>query len=276
MNSKKIFLTLLTVFMGLQLYAQNHVYIDENLKKTDSLDYSEKCLLRAFKCYKYQVDSLIIYKILPKFQFGKIDQTAYTQIRKLLMRDSHEEIAPNKTLIIKFFDTIYPYKIAYKNHVKHMQVVHHVEIDSVKESDNYNPNLTEEAFIESRKDFVKNSKKCMKKFEGRFNSEIFYMVDENNGIANEYKNFNWVTDNGFFKNNFFKFRSHYSTVFIKPDGEYFLIGSHFSDQSAKKLLRNHDWTKHKKDWQETLTTNRFEGSGLFEIDVNYSHQDHCF
>ncbi|WP_156179531.1 hypothetical protein [Bizionia psychrotolerans] len=262
--------------MGLQLYAQNHVYIDENLKKTDSLDYSEKCLLRAFKCYKYQVDSLIIYKILPKFQFGKIDQTAYTQIRKLLMRDSHENIESNKTLIIKFFDTIYPYKMAYKNHVKHMQVVHHVEIDSVKESDNYNPNLTEEAFIESRKDFVKNSKKCIKKFEGRFNSEIFYMVDENNGIANEYKNFNWVTDNGFFKNNFFKFRSHYSTVFIKPDGEYFLIGSHFSDQSAKKLLRNDDWTKHKKDWQETLTINRFEGSGIFEIEPNYSHQDHCF
>lgn len=276
MNSKNILLTLLTVFIGLQLYAQNHVYIDENLKTTDSLDYSQKCLLRAFKCYKYQVDSLIIYKILPKFHFGKIDQTAYTQIRKLLMRDSHQDIAPNKTLIIRFYDTIVPFKMAYKNYVKHMKRVHQVEADSTKETYGVHTKYNEDAFIKGRENFIVKSNKCIKKFEGKFNSEIFYMVDENHGITNEYKNFNWVTDNGFFKNNFFKFRSHYGTVFIKPDGEYFLIGSHFSDQSAKKLLRNTNWTKHKKDWQETLTTNRFEGSGLFEIELRSSHQDHCF
>tara|TARA_R110002012_G_scaffold319389_4_gene539867 strand:- start:26797 stop:27627 length:831 start_codon:yes stop_codon:yes gene_type:complete len=276
MNSKKIVLTFLTVLISLMIFSQEVVYIDENLQSIDALAYSKKCKLEAFKCNLYEVDSLIIYKVLPKFNFGKIDETAYNQIRKLLMRDTQEEITPNKTLIIKFYDTIFPYKTAFKNHVKHMETVHNVSVDSNETVNIKHASFNEESFNKSREKFVVKSNKCLKKFEDRFNSEIFYMVDEDNGITHEYSNFNWVIDNGFFKNNFFKFRSHYGTVFIKPDGEFFLIGSHFSDSSAKKLLKDTDWSKHKNDWQKTLTNKSNKSYGIFKTNVANGHYEHCF
>ncbi|WP_417238452.1 hypothetical protein [Bizionia sp.] len=276
MNIKKLAFTLFTIFIGLHVFSQKEIYMDENMKEIDVLTYSKKCSLQAFKCIQYDLDTLKINKVLPKFHFGKIDPTAYTQIRKLLMRDSKKIIKPNKTLIVKFYDSILPFEKALANYNRHMRIVHDLNLDSTKSINSRHSKLTEKSYIKGRKDFIKRSKKCKKKFEKRFNSEIFYLVDESNGLANTYTNFNWIADNGFFKNNFFKIRSHYSTVFIKPDGEYFLIGTHFPDRSANKLLKTDNWSKYKKDWQKTLTTERFKGSGIFQHELYYSHKAHCF
>ena len=79
-----------------------------------------------------------------------------------------------------------------------------------------------------------------------------------------------------FKETFFNIIYNYSSVVIKPAGEYFLIGGHISDKNVYQLLSNRNWETFKLQLNETKESYIINGIGIFENESNSAHIKHCF
>lgn len=104
----RLLLMSFTLFLVLSsnIYAQDTLYLDENLKSINQKQYFQKCKADVFKCLEYKTDSLVVNKVLHKYKFGKISEVEYDQIRKLLELDGQDSIKKGATLVIKFYDTL--------------------------------------------------------------------------------------------------------------------------------------------------------------------------
>jgi len=256
-------------------FSQEEIYLDENMKEIDSLQYSKRCTFQIFKCLEYKTDSLIINKVLYKYSFGKIEPKEYEQIRKLLIRDSKTKIEAESVLVINYYNSINSYNTIYRKHLKN-----YVKPDSAnsKVTNKYivRHDYTLKDYKKNKMKWVKTKNKCIKRFEKVKNTKILFIYQNSEVPVNSYLNFNWIKDYGLFKNKFFKIKYQNSLLVIKPDGEYFLSGSHFSDKNVNKLLKHSDWTKYKKDWVNTIHKNLSSGVGMFKRESLYYHKSHCF
>lgn len=92
MNTK-YFTFFFLIFISHTLYSQNKtakdtMYIDEKLVEIAKELYLQKSNAAVFHAQNYEADDFIIYKILYKFNFGKITQKEYQQIKLLLENKS--------------------------------------------------------------------------------------------------------------------------------------------------------------------------------------------
>lgn len=270
---------LLGILFSTISFAQNTIYLDESNQEIDSTIYKNKCIQHPFKCLEYITDSLILKKVLYKFNFGRLDEINYQKIRNTLVKDSKTETDTNAILIIHFYDSLRTFKTVYKEHLKHLKLTYNIK-DSLKFKQNPKPFLShdydEEEFKKNRINFIKKNNKCIKTFESKYNTRLFYVYKDDSNISGDYVNFKWLADNGIFKNTFFEIMFNYWVVIIKPDGEYFLNGSHLSDKNISKLIESDDWSIYKKDWYETLEIYLINGKGLFKKESALNHKKHCF
>lgn len=279
MKLKSLISSTLFIFT-LVSFSQNLItpnqYIDENLVKIDSTTYFLKCKQITNKCLNYKTDSLKIFKVLNKFNFKKLDHQDYEQIRLLLNRDSKKHIDSGEIIVIKYYDSLLNYKTLHNKHIKHTQTVLKDSSLSLNDKRRKTHDYSEVEFKKKRSKWLKKQNKCIEKYEKEFPIKVNYLYKTEENVVDDYNGFNWIKDNGTFKNKFFKIVYNYNLVIIKPDGEYYLNGGHTSDKKIEKLLETPNWETFKNDLK--LSTNKYvkSGYGLFKKIPSEHHSKHCF
>lgn len=263
MNLKILLLLILLPLIG---SSQSKIYLNEKMKEISLQDFNKKCEHHIFKCHKFTTDSLEINKVLYKYSFGKIDKEAFKQIQMLLASQSKKPINPDETIIIKFTDSLKSIQTLKKNFDKH-----------ILNCPAYHNKKSLKDYQNDRDSWVTEKKKCFGKFKKNNTVNFNYVYKNADDLETiySYKNFLWIKDRGVFKNLFFKIMDSKNLVILKPDGEYFLSGSHFDDKSISKLLKHNDWSKYKDDWFKSTTSHLKNGKGIFNNSY-YSHSKHCF
>lgn len=276
----KPFTTLLLLVISLVSFSQDiesaELYLDENLKEINTSSYSKKCKQITKKCLEYKTDSLTINKVLNKFYFNKLNSTEYEQIRLLINKDSKTLISSGEIIIIKYYDSLLSYETLYNRHVKHTQIILNDTSFSMSEKRRKIHDYDKSKFKKNKSKWLKKQNKCVEKYEKKLPIKINYLYKAEENVVNNYDGFNWIKDNGIFKNNFFKIIYNYNLVIIKPDGEYFLKGGHLTDKLIEKLIKNHDWSKFKNDLKQSEEKNIINGYGLFKKILPNHHSKHCF
>ncbi|MEX1381780.1 hypothetical protein [Lutibacter sp.] len=258
------FLTLI-IFNFNTFYAQDKFYLDENIVEIDSIEFKKKCKIHILKCLTYKTNSVEVNKVLYDFAFGKLSPIAYEQIKKTLIQKSLKNIDNDATLLINYRDSLYDFEIRKKNYDIHIQ----------EHKDAKHHKFTFETFDKSRKKWISKQQKCSSKIDEKFNTATFYVYNFDYGSIEHYPDLGWIKDRSIFKNIFFQIYGNYRYLVLKPDGEYFLCGSHFSDSNLKYLLKNKDWTKIKSDFKESYVSESSVGVGRFKKGFN-NHLEHCF
>jgi hypothetical protein len=268
------YLSLFFFLIFVSIQAQNVKYVDENMNIIDSLTLTKKCKQHIFKCLKYDTDTLIIKKVLYKYKFGKLNDSTFQKIKKNLNTDSLSK----SNIIVRYYDSLIPYKTLLKNHSKHTEKREKIYFDTSKTRYYYRSGhkFNKKIYERNRKNFIKTQNKCTKKYENKFDAKVFHVYKHDSNISKEYDNFDWTADNGIFQNTFFNIIFNYWIVIIKPDGEYFLIGSHISDKNLSKLLTTSDWAIFKEEWDKTLEKYTMNGIGVFKSESDRIHKKHCF
>lgn len=285
MNRKLALTCLLSLITYVCAIAQKEIYLDENNKSVNRTNYLQKCKAQIFKCYTYSTDSIKVNKVLHKFGFGKITPTEASQLRLLLSQRTKSEIDSSATLVITYRDTLFGFEHRLARHEKHLRQVKegsyeeppmpeisgNVKVRPIRH--NHKP-YTRKKFNKTINAAVKKMNKCSKKTERKFNSRVFYTYKYDKGFLKDHPK-HWVKDNGVIKSSFFKIMYESHLVILRPNGEYFLGGSHLSDEHFKKLLKTKNWSLFERDWKNSMQSNSKEGLGIFKR--NYGlHQQHCF
>lgn len=253
------------------------VYLDENLTRIDSSTYSRKCYRILFKCLEYKTDSLVVNKILEKYRFGKLNPTEYKQIKGVISRISKLKIKSDEIIVIKYYDSLLNFSSVNKRHMEHTKPKKTISPDSSNSTKRNHHPFNEDIFYKNRRKWVKKNKKCIEKNEDKYNAKIIYLYKAEQNVISKYEGFNWVKDNGVFKNKFFKIMFNFHLLIIKPNGEYFLSGGHITDKKVGKLLKKADWTEFKSDLKSSYRKHIFRGIGLFKkVDPYYHNTKHCF
>lgn len=266
-------LTFALILVSFFCYSQEEIYIDENIALIDTTTYKNKCKNILLKCLEYKTDSLVMNKVLYKFQFGKLTKEEYTQIKNVLTIDSDKKIEKNDFIIIKYYDSLLNFKRVNERHLIHLKKAEEQQTE-LNVRNKYHE-FNEKIFLKNRKNWIKKSNKCIKRYENKFQSKAFYIYKHEQSVVDNYKNFDWIKDRGIFKHTFFKIMFNYRFVILKPDGEYFLSGGHLTDKRFEKLLKTNDWSKFKEDWNTTYKKNILNGEGIFKK-VEYDHNTrHC-
>ncbi len=274
--------TLFFLFNYFFLFSQEsttELYLDENLNKIDSITYSKKCKRILSKCLEYKTDSLIINKISIKYAFGKLTSSEYNQIKGVITRNSDMKLKQNEVLVIKYYDSLLNFNSVNRRHLNHIKKPKTVLPDSLasaKNTKNVFHTFNESIFNENRKKWVKKHKKCIAKNEKKYDMKLIYLYKDEQNVLDQYEDFNWVKDNGVFKNKFFNIMFNFHLLIIKPDGDYFLSGGHITDKQVGKLLKKMDWSEYKNDWKLSFQKQVINGSGLFKKTDSYYHKKHCF
>lgn len=275
----KPFFTLLFLFNYFFLFSQESItelYLDENLNEIDSITYSKKCKRILSKCLEYKTDSLIINKVLIKYVFGKLNPNEYNQIKGVITRNSNIELKQDEVLVIKYYDSLFNFKSVNKRRLNHLKTHKTTAPDSLGVTKIVFRPFNETIFNKNRKKWVKKHKKCIAKNEKKYNAKLIYLYKAEQNVLDEYEGFNWVKDNGVFKNKFFSIMLNFHLLIIKPDGDYFLIGGHITDTQVGKLLKKPDWSEYKNDWKMSFQKQVINGSGLFKRTNPFTHKKHCF
>jgi hypothetical protein len=225
---------------------------------------------------EYKTDSLSINKILFKYKFEYLDSTAYNQVRNLLIRDSKHSIPDNSTIVIKYYDSVFSFETEYQKHIKHEKQYESSKKDSTVVMHYHEHDFNKELFETNRGNWIKYRNKCLKEYDGKFNTKIFHMFKHSDEDKSTFKDFEWIDDKGTFKNVFFQIMYNFNLVIIKPNGEYFLSGAHLSNKTYEKLIKSENWSKYKKDWNKSLNKYEIYGKGIFNKKYNYNHKKHCF
>lgn len=271
-RTKHFYLTpLFLIFLSIT-FSQEKIYLDENIVKIDSSTYNNKCKNILLKCLEYKSDSLIMNKVLYKFQFGKLKPDEYNQIKNILSINSDKKIKKDDFIIIKYYDSLLNFKRVNERHIIHLKKAEEQQTE-LNVRNKYHE-FNDKIFIKNRISWIKKTNKCIKRYEKKFQSKAFYIYKDEQNVVDKYENFNWIKDRGVFKHTFFKIMFNYRFVIIKPDGEYFLSGGHLSDKRFEELLKNKDWSKFKQDWNDSYKINILTGKGIFKkvsIDHNTKH-----
>jgi hypothetical protein len=256
------------ISFGINIYAQSSIqkdiiYLDENMSKIDSIIYKKKCKSTVLKCLEYKKDSLfIIHKVLYKYTFGKISKTETIQLKKPL--SINKTFNSQSNIVINYRDSLYDYNARKRNSDRHLK-----SHDSFKHIA-----LTHKKFNSSRKIWIKQQKKCINKIKNKYNTETFYVYKYDYGSIKHYPDLGWIKDRGNFKTIFFGIMYNFNMLILRPNGEYFLSGGHFSNKMLKNLLKN-DWSQYKKDFNDSYNSQNNKGYGLFKTNSSF-HKKHCF
>jgi hypothetical protein len=256
----------LLVILNQNIIGQSIYFINELNHQIDSLEYIKKCQSEIFKCARYKSDSLTLNKVLFKYSFGKITPTEYNQIKKLLTQQSSIDIDSDEILLINYVDTLSNFEIVRNNYNKHFK-----NYEGFFRPGSY----TKNRYNETNRRWIKSKNKCIKKFKEKYNVSTFYLYKHNFGFKEEFENFNWIKDRGIIKRKFFPLHNTNYYVIIKPNGDYFLCGSHLSDKNLAILLSNSDWSTFKFDLQKSYKSKSKNGIGFFKKETKY-HKKHCF
>jgi len=217
-----------------------NIYLDESNNPIDISEYYKKCNSFLFHCMNKTRDSITINNMYEIKKFGQLDSIQNNQIKQLLKRDTKNNTATNKPIIIVFRDTLFSfeaYENRYKNYVDKISIN-----DTVAEFPEFK--LTKSKYLSARKNYDVHQKKCKKTFKN-INYSTIYLFSQNRGYSYQSKNFKWKKISTPIYHKFFKNR--YSTsVILKPNGQYFIY-DYLNDKYLKKMLKE-SWDPYINDY----------------------------
>lgn len=285
-HTLQIIVIIVIFFISVRGVSQTYEYLDENSKEVSSQIFYQKCNSSdLYNCLSYKYDGVIISKILYRYQFGKISKDEFEQLRKLIINDSGIDISPSKIIVLKKYDSILSYKREVELHKQHEK--YYAEAKAKNDSFNqlggakrkiriFRHDFNKDIFNDILSTWLKETKKCIENYERKFNIKMVFLHQDDPNLEKQYKDFKWLKDRGIFKQIFFKNdRLHY-TLILKPNGEYFLAGTHFKTKNYKKLIKNDDWSKYLEDFEKSINGSYPNGKGIFKNTFSYHHSKRCF
>ncbi|MBU2938844.1 hypothetical protein KO494_04740 [Lacinutrix sp. C3R15] len=274
-------ITALFLLISFHTISQEKVFIDENMKEIDSLQFNTICKNRAYKCLAYSSDSILVNKVLPKYSFGKITPQEYDQIRSILELDSKTKVVPGSKIVISYSDTLFNKETIIKNQMgifNQPNLSNNITFISNGFSKVINPNkdLDRRDFIKFNEKIDKYLTKCIENFEKQDLVSVNYVYNKKQDGITYFENTPRLKDRGIFKNTFFKIHKNYKLLVLKPDGEYFLSGGYMSNKNVQLLLKNDDWSPIREDLQEFIIRGCYIKYNFFEDPFYGRFTKNCF
>lgn len=268
---KKLVITTI-LFISHQITSQNtfhYYYLDENNNEIDYSTYQKKCNIYFFKCLDYETDTLVLKKVLYKYQFGKLTNDELSQIKAIAKSDYNMHINNDETIVVKFRDTIESFSTKLKRYEAH---VREHESRNIKHSP-----FNKKIHLSRTNRWAKEKNKCIKRLKKKYPISFLYVFNVDKGGVNDYTDFKWLKDKrNIFKNRFFEIIYNYNLLIIKPDGQYFMSGGHLSDKNFRKLIEDDNWSQYINEYNTFKNKYPVNGYGIFRKPTGIKHISHCF
>lgn len=257
-------------------------FLDENGVAIKELTFNQKCNAAVFYCKKYNKENMTIFKVYHQMYFGKLTTKEYDQMRIYLNQKSPKSIPENHNVLIHYEQVLSGFneRNEFCNLVNSKSLEENFEtfnleakrnrdypFESLKSFKRYVDNHKsefhdEEKFYREVAEYADEQNNCIKKIETKFQTPVFYVVNENYNYPIKNKHFTWVVDSGAIKSAFLKKHPDANFILIKPDGEYFIKTDFLPDSVLSKLLKNKNWQPYQGDWLKSIKTNFSEGYGI--------------
>lgn len=284
MKGKTFTIFILFVMMSNLLVSQSIIYLDENIKMIDSVQFANKCKNRILKCLEYSKDTLTIKKVLPKHSFGKINTDEFNQIRLIFEKKTNKKISNKNSLLIVYKDTLFSYNEAkekYQNYIAEIkeEIAKKPQTIFVRIRMNNGFRFSKFPLYDFDTFHAKRNKlleKCRKKIEKKSTSSLFYVFNSSKKEGTDFRKIDWIKDTGIFKNKFFTIIGNYRILILKPSGDYFLSDGYLSNEKLNSLLKNDDWSQYINDLKKSLNSNSVYGFGFFDTYTYNKHSKYCF
>lgn len=259
-------------------------FLDENSLGITEKTFNDKCGAAVFYCKRFDKDNMIVFKVYERMLFGKLSKKEYNQLRIYLNRKSIKQTPENHQILIHYEEQLIGFKESNENcnlvndkslkenyEVFNKQALANNEypFESIKNFQRFVRSHrlefhNEEKFNQEIATYAKQQNNCIKKVETKFQTPVYYVVNDNYNypIKNEY--FNWVVDGGAIKSTFIKKHPDTDLIIIRPNGEYFIKSDVIPDFVLNKILKSENWFKFISDWKNSKIINHPYGVGIVE------------
>ncbi len=268
MNRKTVFIFLYATFSFFNLFSQEEIYMDENLKVIDSVTFTKKCRAYVFNCKVYETDSIKVNKVLNKFSFGKLYPNQFLELKQFLEKQSNSNIETNNVIAIVYRDSLLGYHESLERQKRNFDIEKQRLINSLpfkitKEQLGHRLHVPTKKEYEKRiRKYAKEQQKCQTWVEKKLNTKLFYTYSYDVNYP-KYNPSIWLKDSGTLKNTFFKVFKQYSTIILKPNGEYFSSIAPLSIADLQNLMIEKKWSSHKHDLQNSIENYDNKPVGIF-------------
>jgi len=274
------------------------IYLDENSNQISEALFNLKCMAAVFYCRQIDRDNLTVFKVHYNMYFGKLTPTEYNQIRLYINQRSNKKTPENHKILIHYEESLVGFKESNENcnlvnskSLKENFEAFNLEAElndeypfnSIKEFQRYVRNHRlefhdEKKFNENVVDYAEQQNNCIKKVETKYQTPVYYVVNNNYNYPIKNKYFSWVIDGGAIKNTFVNKHPDTDFILIKPNGEYFVKNGFMPNIVLNKLLKAENWKKLKNGWKKSIKSNSLFGSGIVnDITREYAYYtSSCF
>ena len=216
------------------------LFLDENGRQTDVVEYYKKCTSFLFSCKTNKKDSLVINTVNQLYKFDKLSETEMFQLKHLLARDTNEKLLDDEILIINFNDTLFGFNPLKKR------------MDSITIKHGHDHKISNSSYTRQRK--------CLKKLKNDHVQDL-YFFRFNKDYSFKNKNFDWHKLSKPLNTMFFD-NQHSSMLIIKPSGDYFYY--HEIPNSYVKKLVSKNWDAYIRDYRIAYTNLLKDRNGFFK------------
>lgn len=230
------------------------LYLDENDKYISKDNFYKKAESEIYGATRYVTDTLVIGKLEFNYFFSELSGETKSQLFKLFA--IRHQIDTAKTLIIHYEEVLknkleYP-KYSYVEYYDSLSQ----KMDYIKNGydlEKYGKRIVERKTILDYESFLRAHENCIK-INKRYgdNLTILHFFNQNNGHPIEVKRLKWYKDYGaILKNLFYDNDRKFAVLFIRPDGEYYLLYKN-GKYLFEDLLKSENWNLYRNDFLEEL------------------------
>jgi len=225
-----LFLSLSVFFGHGQSEDKPVIYFDQDLNFIDEINYHEKAISALYQGYQLDQDSIIIKRLIRKYDFGNFNTTKLGQVQSLLRKELEIQDF-EKNIILFYKDSLLGYD-EFNKSTKARALLDQMRI------------VPKEEFLSRRTSFDSKQKQCQK-FAKRLNTMPFYVYSEKIDLEYIPKKHEHHKISTTLKSIFFKYDYH-GVVILKPNGDYFFY-TRLNESQVKKMLKE-EWTNYIEDY----------------------------
>ncbi len=266
MKIKLIIFLIFSIIIFKKGSSQEVIYLDENMKKIDSVNFSKKCKARVLGCLEYKRKQIIVYSVYKHHDFGRLSQNELEKVKLLLNQNSNDDLKKNQSYVVRFRDSLYGYfEKTFKRLQKTKKIIFNDLSIQAQNEFVYEVNSTVKRRVSTHFEHIKSSnKKCIRLLK-KVNTKDYYVFNEDVGYIEKYgENKYWIKNDSILNRLFFKQRPNVSYVIIKPNGNYFASNRAISRVNFFRLIKEDDWTKFEQDLIQSINKNSISGIRFFQ------------
>lgn len=225
MNGNKILIWLL--LFSLHTFSQKEYFFDSDSKEIKKQKFLQKYYYnkRAFFCEMSKNDSIILFKLKKKYEFGIIDSLDFENIKSKYWQTE------SKSLLVYYKKNVLDFNEKYSNYD------YNFSFHDTIASETYNKKQFGELYNKWTKKILKESEKLLKKH----NLDIVFAYNSKFEIKNS--KINWVKANSTLKKYLKSLKNKVGILLIRNNGEYFISRVIPEKKLIDALLKKKNWSK---------------------------------